>query len=136
MADDEKKQKERTGPSLLEWIAAAVGALVAIAIVVLIGIEAFRSNGNEPPRLEVRALSVSGTAGSYVVEIEVSNTGHQTAAGVTVEGELMEGGERVESSTATVTYVPGRSERKAGLLFTRDPRALQLEVRATGYEEP
>ena len=137
MTEDQKKQKKKqTGPSLLEWIAAGLGAAIALAILVLIGIEAFRADGSGPPRLDARALSVSGGAGRYLVEIEVRNSGHQTAAGVTVEGELKQASGAVETSTTTLTYVPGGSERRAGLIFTEDPRTSQLQIRATGYEEP
>jgi uncharacterized protein (TIGR02588 family) len=64
------------------------------------------------------------------------NEGGQTAEGVDIEGELRTGIEPVERSRTTIDYLPPRSEKKAGLFFTRDPRQFDLQVRSLGYEEP
>ena len=132
----DERRKEQSGPPLLEWTSAAVGAVLAIGILVFIAIEALDSSATKPPLLEVRPTAVAGAGGFYVVEVTVANRSGQTAAAVEIEGELMQGGNPVETSNATVSYVPGHSERNAGLIFSRDPRAHQLQVRATGYEQP
>ena len=134
--ESEEKSKERRGPSLLEWASAAVGALIALAIVAFIGFEAFRSSSGNPPLLDVQPTAVTSQGAIYVVEVEVANASSQTAAAVAIEGELKQGGESVETSSATIAYVPGNSERHAGLIFTRDPRRYSLTLRATGYEKP
>lgn len=134
--ESEEKSKERRGPSLLEWVSAAVGAAIALAIVAFIAFEALRSSSGAPPLLEVRAVGLTSQGASHVVEVEVANRSSQTAAAVAIEGELKQGGESVETSSATIAYVPGNSERHAGLIFTRDPRRYSLTLRATGYEKP
>ena len=85
--------------------------------------------------------ATSGSGGRYsgstVATLNgIDNASRRTAAAVSIEGTLRDGGQTVETSTATLSFVPGHSERKAGLIFTRDPRRHALEVRATGYEEP
>jgi uncharacterized protein (TIGR02588 family) len=53
-----------------------------------------------------------------------------------VQGDLRSESGTVETSEMTFQHLPARSERKGGLFFTRDPRALRLTVSARGYEHP
>jgi uncharacterized protein (TIGR02588 family) len=66
----------------------------------------------------------------------VINEGGTTAAGLTVEGELRDGTESVETSDSTIDYVPSHSERQGGLFFTLDPGEYEVQLRAKGYEMP
>ena len=66
----------------------------------------------------------------WVVEFEARNLSPVTAAQVTIEGRLADG----ETATATIDYVPGRSARRGGLFFSREPRG--AELRALGYQDP
>jgi uncharacterized protein (TIGR02588 family) len=131
-----EEEKKKKGPSLLEWVAALVGALIAVGMLVFIGIGALQSSAGAPPRLQVRPTSIVAGHGMHIVGVEVANRSAQTAAAVQIQGELRQGGQTLETSTATLSYVPGHSERQAGLIFSRDPRSYQVEVRATGYERP
>lgn len=134
--DDPRQTKEAFGPSLLEWVAGALGALIAIAMLVILSVEAIETNGQKVPALSVQPSSIAQGGGSYVVEVKVSNASSTTAAAVEVEGVLMDGARTVESSRLSLSYVPGHSERDGGLIFSRDPRQYQLQLRATGYERP
>jgi uncharacterized protein (TIGR02588 family) len=42
----------------------------------------------------------------------------------------------IESSTSTIDYLPGESQRGGGLFFEHDPQTLRLVLRPLGYEEP
>ena len=53
-----------------------------------------------------------------------------------LEGTLVRRGQGVETSEATLAYVPGGSVRRAGLFFTENPSEYQLELRTFGYQEP
>lgn len=131
-----KREKQRKGPSLLEWIAAAVGALLVIGTLTFIGLEAIATGDSRPPILEVTPVSVVSEAGSHVLKVKVTNRSGQTAAAVEIEGELRQGGQTLETSNATLSYVPGHSDREAGLVFSRDPKLYRVKVRATGFELP
>lgn len=120
----------------LEWAAAAIGLLVALALLAVLLREALAGGPRTLPALSAEAVRVEPGSGGHSVGILVRNVSPQTAAGVQVEGVLMRGGTEVETSSATVDYVPGHSSTKAGLLFRQDPRAHQLELRVTGYELP
>lgn len=132
----EKREKQAKGPSLLEWIAAAIGALLVIGTLTFIGLEALATKDGSPPILQVTPVSVASEGGSHVVQVKVTNSSSQTAAAVQIQGELRRGGQALETSNATLSYVPAQSEQMAGLLFTLDPRRYSIQVRATGYEEP
>jgi uncharacterized protein (TIGR02588 family) len=71
----------------------------------------------------------------HLVMIQATNVGEQTAAAVTVEGELKRNS-RVERRTATFEYIPANSVKTGGLYFTSDPRSGALRLRATGYVQP
>lgn len=89
-----------------------------------------------PPDVSVRVEAVAQNRNGYLVRFRAVNEGGSTAAGLTVEGELVSGGQVAETSDTVVEYLPPHSEREGGLFFTRDPRAHELRRRAKGYEKP
>lgn len=119
----------------LEWAAAALGLLAALALLAIIGREAIAGNERPVPVLVAHVERVAATRAGHVVEFKVRNLSEQTAAAVQVEGRIKSGGEE-ETSSASVDYVPGRSEAAGGLVFAGDPRGGKLELRVTGYEVP
>ncbi|HVE48512.1 MAG TPA: TIGR02588 family protein [Casimicrobiaceae bacterium] len=122
-------------PPLAEWIVAAIGFVLVIAA---IGFLLYRAlaGSNSPPMIAVHQQSVIATPSGYLVEIRVINSGGMTAAEVLVEGELKNGAETIETSEATIDYVPARSEKRGGLYFSADPRRHQLQIKAKGYRHP
>ena len=86
--------------------------------------------------LDIETGEIVNNAGGYLVPIEVTNLGGEVAAGLLVEGVLLDGDTVVETSSATFDYVPVGSLRHGGLIFREDPRAYELEVQARGYALP
>ena len=125
------KHSRKDPVPLLEWVAAAIGLVIALALLGTIGLEAIRGTDRQVPVLEPRVLRIESSSAGHVVLFEVANRSGQTAAAVQVMGTA--GG---EESQAALDYVPGRSEAKGGLLFSRDPRGQKLEIRVTGYQQP
>jgi len=118
-----------------EWVAAAVSTALVLAVVGYLLYDAV-ARPQTPPAVAVAADTALRSDGLWLVEFRAANRGHQTAAAVKVEGELMRGDSSVETSEAVLDYVPGRSVRHGGLFFRHDPRAYRLELRALGYQEP
>ena len=118
-----------------EWVAAAVSTVLVLAVVGYLLYDAV-ARPQTPPSVQVRADTVLQADGLWLVRFRATNHGHQTAAGLKVEGELMRADSSVETSEAVLDYVPGRSVRHGGLFFRHDPRAYRLELRALGYQEP
>jgi uncharacterized protein (TIGR02588 family) len=122
-------------PSPWEWAVGALGALLVIATVAFLGYQAAADSGTAPD-IVVRVDSVSRTTeGAWRVEFTARNLGGTTAAQVQVHGELRASGAEPETGEVTLDYIPGRGERRAGLLFRGDPRR-GLELRARGYDLP
>lgn len=135
MEEKQKSETENIHTPVWEWILAALGTvLVGVAISMMV----YRATTliETPPSFETSVESISPTSNGFVVAFRVKNTGSQTAAGVNIEANLEQSGQTVESSTATLTYVPGRSERHGGVFFTKDPGAHTVSIRALGYEKP
>lgn len=134
--DSQASRPRAADTPLLEWIASIVGLLLTVAMIGFIGWQALNGPGAEPPAIVVEVQHIVESADGFVVEIKAANRSPATAAAVQVRGVLSRGRREVATSQATIDYVPGHSERSAGLFFKEDPRAYRLEVRALGYTEP
>jgi len=108
----------------------AAGAIIFAAIVAVLLNNALTDPG-APPSIIVELDAIEQVAGGYVVEFVARNEGDTTAAMVEISGEA--GG---ETHSATLDYLPPRSERRGGLFFESDPRASELKLRAEGYQDP
>lgn len=119
----------------LEWLASGIGltlALVGIGLLIWNGLTA----SDAPPRVEVQLQRVIPSGDGYVAEVIATNHTDTTAATVTVQGELKQNGQTVETSQTQFGYVPGQARRNGGLYFRQDPRRFTLELRALGYIRP
>jgi uncharacterized protein (TIGR02588 family) len=133
MAKRSSSKTSATPP--LEWVMAAIGFTLVASTIAFIAHDALTDAG-APPEITVRSDSISPLEHGYLVTLSASNRGDRTAAAVKVEGELRKGAVTVEKREMSFQYVPARSERKGGLFFTHDPRALELVITAHGYERP
>jgi uncharacterized protein (TIGR02588 family) len=94
------------------------------------------TGGDAPPQIEVEVVSIEQVESGFLVTFTATNQGDMTAADVIVEGELRDDAGSKETSSAMISYVPAGSSREGGLYFAKDPRQVQLEVRAKGFERP
>jgi uncharacterized protein (TIGR02588 family) len=127
---------QRAEPSIWEWVAAGIGGALVVAVVGFMAYEAATLSPHPTPRLAIRIDTVVAYPGGYIVEFRASNSGDATAASVLVEGELRSDTGVVERSEATIDFVPAGSWRTGGLVFTKDPRSYQMEVRPAGFGRP
>ena len=119
----------------MEWAAAAIGvALVTSTLVFLMWLGFTR--GDSPPDVSLHVDSIVPMREGYVVTLRAVNSGDTTAADVTVEGRLAGASGIAETAEMTFRYLPPRSERRGGLFFSRDPRQLEVKLKAKGYETP
>ena len=131
----EGRGEARRPVPVTEWIVAALGALlVAGTIGYLVYLATTRDD--TPPDVRVVAEGVVELQGGWLVRFRAINAGAQVAAQLLVEGELQGPGGAIETSEATIDYLPPRSEREGGLIFSRDPRSHELRLRAKGYMQP
>lgn len=119
----------------LEWVASGIGLLLVLGIFGVIGWQVL-NDASTPPAITVFIENVAPVEGGYRVLFRARNSAGEAAAQVEVEGKLSGAGLDSETSRVVLDYIPGHSERHGGLFFTRDPRASDLSVRATGFAEP
>jgi len=123
-----KKQSQQT--PLLEWIAAAVGLLLILGVAAVIARDAFNGSADMAPDLEVVVRDQQRVGDRWLVRFDAHNRSPITAAQVAIEGVLPGG----ETSMATIDYIPGRSTRGGGLVFSTEPRDVRL--RPLGFQDP
>ena len=122
-------------PPRSEWVVALCGLVILLGVLGVLVYEIL-NGGETPPNVTPKVLSISRSNGGYLVQVAVANGSGETTAGLTLEGTLVRRGQGVETSEATLAYVPGGSVRRAGLFFTENPSEYQLELRTFGYQEP
>ena len=130
----EEETPKRTTP-LLEWIVGGLGTLLVVGAIAFLLDHALVRDGS-PPDIRVTAEQVLDLQAGYLVRFRASNQGNSAAAQVTIEGELAGPDGRIEVSDVVLDYLPPRSDRQGGLLFSENPRTGELRLRATGYAKP
>lgn len=123
-------RKQAAGTSRLEWIASAIGLLLIIGVGAVIARDAFNGSADMAPDLEIVVRDQQRVGNRWLVRFDAHNRSPVTAAQVSIEGALPGG----ETSTATIDYIPGRSTRGGGLVFSTEPRGVQL--RPLGFQDP
>lgn len=132
-AKEDKNQGTKT--PALEWVFAIIGLILVVGVISFL-LYHIATDKERPPNLSVKVDEIVSNEKSFLVKFVLVNTGDETAADVTIEGELKKGGESVETGEVTVDYVPAHSEKKGGLIFTKNPGEFEFEIRAKGYNEP
>lgn len=141
MGEDGKGEDRKRPPaargvtSPWEWAVGVLGALLVGGTIAFMLWETVALD-QTPPDIVIQVDSVTQTRAGWLVEFRARNLGTTTAAQVNVEGELRADTGVVETSDATIDFVPGRSFRRAGLLFSEDPRRHRMEIRTKGYDLP
>ena len=123
-----KKPGPPPAPALLEWGMGALGGVIVLAALGVILSEAL--GPRDPATLEARLQSARPAASGWLAEVEVANTGDETAAAVEVEGKLGD-----QTAAATLDYVPAHGRETVILSFHADPRGA-VELGVSGWSEP
>lgn len=132
--NDNDQEKLNDAPFWM-WGIGLLGLLFVLGSIGFMLYEAIAGDSS-PPDVIVEIDSILPARNGFLVEFRAINEGGRAAAGLTVEGELRNGAQIVETSDSTIEYVPSHSEREGGLFFTLDPREYDLQLRAKGYETP
>jgi len=134
-ASDRGAKKESTSVSWLAWIASAVGLVLFLGSVGVLGYDGLFRSGGDP----VVALAIEGVrhdGNRWHARIRVENTGKGTAARVRVVGELMSGDSVLETAEADFDYLPAGSTQRGGLYFDRNAETNPVRLRVLGYAAP
>jgi uncharacterized protein (TIGR02588 family) len=121
--------------SVTEWIVAISSAALVLALLGYLVYDGTRSPRTAPD-ITIEIDSIQKAGAGYLVLFRARNGGRTTAAEVVVEGELESDSGKVETSEATIDYVPARGEQRGGLYFREQPQRARLRLRAHGYRDP
>ena len=121
--------------SVWEWVVAAAGLVVVLAVIAFVGYRAFQQDA-AVPEVAFEVQGVEAVDQGFVVRFLARNGSSVTASALNIRGELRRGGTVVETSTAHLDYLPAQSQRRGGLHFQNDPRQHEIHLLARGYVEP
>jgi uncharacterized protein (TIGR02588 family) len=119
----------------LEWVVAGLGALLVLGTIGYLAAQALWRDAT-PPDVRLVAEPARALEDGWLVRFRALNRGGEPAAELLIEGELRGPEGSVETSEATLDYLPPGSQREGGLLFSHDPRRFELALRAKGYARP
>ena len=119
----------------LEWAFAVLGCGIVLGVIGYLSYRAVQAD-SERPRVVVRELRRERDGSEYRVDVELQNTGRETAQGLQIVAELSRGGEELESDEAIVDYLPAQSTRQIGFFFRTDPDSAELTIRPAGFNYP
>lgn len=130
-----EQQPQRGSRSAAEWVSFAIASVVLVAIVASIGVLWARDDQPASLAVDVSAAEQRGS-GAFYVPVRVRNTGDRTAAAVQVVAELSADGDVVEEGEQTIDFLAGGDDRELLFVFTTDPGAAELDVRAASFAKP
>lgn len=124
---------ERAPVRTVEFVVGVVSGVLLVSVLGLLGYQAVAVR-DAPPALRTRVDPIGDTdQPPYVFQVQVRNTGGQTAQAVQITGQLTRDGRQVEQAYATVRYIPPNSRRTVSLLFETDPETAPISVKVAGY---
>ncbi|HNR50356.1 MAG: hypothetical protein BWZ01_00836 [Deltaproteobacteria bacterium ADurb.BinA179] len=118
--------------SIAEWVSLGI-SLSILAVIVGLVVWFWLSPADRLARFLVREGQTRMEDGLYYVDFTIENIGDETGEKVEVKGSITAGDHKEEASTV-FDFVPGRSEEKGVLIFTRPPRGLVITVKS--YQKP
>jgi uncharacterized protein (TIGR02588 family) len=123
------------GTSTIEWIAAACGGAVFIAMIGYMTYAGFKEVQGSP-KVELRAGQPVRQGNRFLLGFTATNVGEATATSLTVRATLTDEDKEIESQEATIDYLPMQSSRAGGFFFEHDPADYKLTIGATSYLDP
>jgi uncharacterized protein (TIGR02588 family) len=121
--------------TLLEWIVSITGTLIFFFTLSFVLYNAV-TNSHSPADINIRVLSFQPNGNDFLLNIEVENKGDASVEGLEIAAILQDNESEIERGVTTFDYVPGRSKRKGGIFFKKNPGDYQIQLRPLGFEEP
>lgn len=114
-------EKSKTKHNIIEKVIFGVGVIVLLALCGYLILEIIRQSKSEDkaPRIEV-STSHKPNMDAYTFEVEVENSGNESAEDVHLQMQLYQNGEAAETGTVTFKYVPLKSKRSAFIVFSKN----------------
>src|SRR5687767_11734917 len=123
---ESSRKSSKLQKNALEWSVFAVSLFLVGATLFYLGREALTAV-ESPPHIalktgEPRLLqNFSKEAPSFIVSVEASNKGWQTAEGVHIEIEMQRGKEEPQTADFEIAFLPRNSSREGWVAFKGKP---------------
>lgn len=120
-----------------EWVTLGISIAILAVLFGAIGVFYLQGNGN-PAVIEVTPLleQIRQEGDSYLLPVEITNAGEQTAEGVTVSITLMVDDTEEGSADFTVDFLAGGATEVGIGVFTTDPRTGEIQVDTVSFVKP
>jgi uncharacterized protein (TIGR02588 family) len=119
----------------LEWSVFAVGLILVLATLGFLVRESLQGAGG-PPDVVARLGRPQPSAGGFMVPVEVSNVGQETAENVKVTIILESPAGEREEADLDIAYLPRGSRRSGWVIFRSDPGRGSLRLGPVAFEVP
>ncbi len=125
----------------LEWAVFAVSLLLVLGVLGYLGREIFLFD-KAPPHIVLQLgkpqqlQKAAGEEAGFIVSVQASNKGRQTAEGVHIEVEMQRGSEKPEAADFEIAFLPRGSSREGWVAFKGTKENVKLKARVLGYEIP
>lgn len=129
MSDGDEQERPRGGRTAAEWTTLAVSSAVLAVVVALIVGQLLSASDPAAPRAAIGRIEAIGNR--YRVHVMVKNDGDETAANVQITAALGD-----DDGDLSIDFLAGGEEHELVFLFDDDPRAGDLTVAVSGYEDP
>jgi uncharacterized protein (TIGR02588 family) len=131
-----KAREGRDAPEHTDWVerlATIVSALLILALLALLILDAVRTHAAAEFRTRVGEARVVGT--DHYVEISVENIGDRAARDVEVTVTLT-AADSTDEASFVVDWLPGKSTRHGVAILPRDPASGKVTATVKGFAEP
>lgn len=132
--EDRQRRARHRKPTGAEWVIFAI-SLAVIAAVAAVLVADWAGSGKRPPSFDARPIGMDRIGDAHHVEVEVKNTGDESAADVRVDAKLTIDGEETEADETIDFLAPGE-DSTVTFVFTDDPDEGTLELHVTSFREP
>ena len=139
---ESSSQNSQLDKNPLEWGVFAISLLLVGATLFYLGRETLTAK-ESPPHIALKMgtprllQNFPKEAPSFIVSVEASNKGWQTAEGVHIEIEMQRGQEEPQTADFEIAFLPRNSSREGWVAFKGKPENIKkLSARVLGYEIP
>ena len=118
----------------LEWAVFGLGAALVCGVLGFLAYDG-ATTAEAPAQFRIELGRPERRADGYHVPVHLTNSGGETAEGVSVE-VVLEAAGREERGEFVVAFLPRGGTREASVTFRTDPATGSLRARVLGYEKP
>lgn len=131
-SENSGREDERAGN--LEKIFTVLSLILITAIVVYLGKESLATQ--TPAAFILKPADPIKRGDFKAIDVYIENTGDRAAKAVNLKGEVPGPDGKPVEAEATLDWLPGRSTRRASLIFPPDAPTTAPQLEIIGYEEP